>query len=120
MGIELPIGAFIAATIVLIPLPWHWRARNIATLSIIAWLFISNVVYGVNSIIWMGNTAKVALIWCDIGEETFRIWWWARTKHQISHEVASWIDHIASCLLPVSLYPSRTNRFHPELKQQLQ
>jgi pheromone a factor receptor len=69
MHIELPIGAFIAATIVLIPLPWHWRARNIATLSIIAWLFISNVIYGVNSIIWMGTVENMAPIWCDIGED---------------------------------------------------
>nr|AVI69659.1 pheromone receptor [Cyclocybe aegerita] len=64
--VELPIGAFLAATLVLVPLPWHWRARNVPTLSIIAWLFFSNVIYGVNVIIWAGNVKIVVPVWCDI------------------------------------------------------
>ncbi|KAG9217556.1 hypothetical protein CCMSSC00406_0008483 [Pleurotus cornucopiae] len=66
MHFELPLGAFIAATIVLIPLPWHWRARNVPTLSIIGWLFLSNLTFGINSIIWADNVLDVATIWCDI------------------------------------------------------
>ncbi|KAF8963266.1 GPCR fungal pheromone mating factor [Flammula alnicola] len=66
MRIELPIGAFIAAALVLVPLPWHWRARNVPTLSIIAWLFVSNVVYGINAIIWANNVNIVVPVWCDI------------------------------------------------------
>ncbi|KAH7904573.1 pheromone A receptor-domain-containing protein [Hygrophoropsis aurantiaca] len=66
MQVGLPIGAFIAALLVLIPLPWHWRARNIATLSIIAWLFISNLIFAINSIIWANTVLNVAPIWCDI------------------------------------------------------
>jgi pheromone a factor receptor len=69
MHIELPIGAFVSATLVLVPLPWHWRARNIPTLSIIAWLFIANIIYGVNSLIWANNVRIVVPVWCDIGEE---------------------------------------------------
>nr|QQL12042.1 mating-type protein ste3.3 [Hypsizygus marmoreus] len=64
--VELPIGAFVSALLVLIPLPWHWRARNVPTLSIIAWLFISNVIFGVNSVVWAGNVRIVAPVWCDI------------------------------------------------------
>lgn len=71
MHFELPIGAFIAATLVLIPLPWHWRARNVPTLSIIAWLFISNVIYGTNAIIWAGNVNVVVPVWCDISTSRF-------------------------------------------------
>jgi len=67
MHYELPIGAFLAAALALVPLPWHWRARNVATLSIIAWLFISNAVYGINSVIWAGNVENAVPIWCDIG-----------------------------------------------------
>ncbi|KAJ6522339.1 Rcb2.42 [Mycena vulgaris] len=63
---ELPIGAFVAAVLVLVPLPWHWRARNVPTLSIIAWLFFSNIMLGVNAIIWAGNINIVAPVWCDI------------------------------------------------------
>ncbi|KAJ7649292.1 Rcb2.42 [Mycena rosella] len=66
MHYELPIGAFIAALLVLVPLPWHWRARNVPTLSIIAWLFLSNIMLGVNSIIWADNIRIVARVWCDV------------------------------------------------------
>ncbi|KAJ7718742.1 Rcb2.42 [Mycena metata] len=66
MHYELPIGAFIAAFLVLVPLPWHWRARNVPTLSIIAWLFFSNIMLAVNSIIWADSIAITARVWCDI------------------------------------------------------
>lgn len=59
--------AFVAAALVLVPLPGHWRARNIPTLSIISWLFILNVSYGVNAVVWAGNTDLVLPVWCDIG-----------------------------------------------------
>ncbi|KAF7344665.1 Pheromone receptor Rcb2 B44 [Mycena venus] len=61
-----PIGAFIAAFLVLVPLPWHWRARNVPTLSIIAWLFFSNIMLGVNALIWADNIRVTARVWCDI------------------------------------------------------
>ena len=63
---ELPYIAFIAAALVLVPLPWHWRAGNVATISIIAWLFVTNIIYGVDAIIWSDNVDSVAVIYCDI------------------------------------------------------
>ncbi|KIJ08355.1 hypothetical protein PAXINDRAFT_88958 [Paxillus involutus ATCC 200175] len=62
----LPVGAFLAAILVLVPLPWHWRARNIGTLAIIAWLFVLNLIYGINSIVWAGNVNNPVPVWCDI------------------------------------------------------
>jgi pheromone a factor receptor len=64
---ELPVGAFIAAALVLVPVPWHWRARSIPTLSIIAWLFFDNLILAVNSIVWADNVQIIAPVWCDIG-----------------------------------------------------
>ncbi|KAF9007126.1 Rcb2.42 [Cyathus striatus] len=66
MRVELPVGAFIAAFLVLVPLPWHWRARNVPTLSIIIWLFFCNLSSAINTIIWAGNVKIVAPVWCDI------------------------------------------------------
>ncbi|KAI0651378.1 pheromone A receptor-domain-containing protein [Trametes meyenii] len=63
---ELPAASILAAILVLLPLPWHWRAGNVATLSIIVWLFAVNVIYAVDSLIWSHNVARVALVWCDI------------------------------------------------------
>ncbi|KAI0033047.1 GPCR fungal pheromone mating factor, partial [Vararia minispora EC-137] len=63
---ELPVGAFLAAALVLVPVSWHWRARSIPTLSIIAWLFLDNIILAVNAIVWSGNVNVVSLVWCDI------------------------------------------------------
>ena len=58
--------AFLSAVLVLIPLPWHWRAGNMATLSMAVWLFISNIILGVDAIIWSGNVKITVPVWCDI------------------------------------------------------
>jgi hypothetical protein len=62
----LPIGALTAAALVLLPAFWHWRARNIPTLSLIVWLFAVNVIYGANSLAWSDNVWDKAPVWCDI------------------------------------------------------
>ncbi|TBU56144.1 fungal pheromone STE3G-protein-coupled receptor [Dichomitus squalens] len=63
---ELPYVAFAAAFLVLITLPWHWRARNVATLAMVAWLFVINVIYGVDAVIWHQSILVKAVVWCDI------------------------------------------------------
>ncbi|KAJ7278851.1 GPCR fungal pheromone mating factor [Mycena rebaudengoi] len=61
-----PAAAFIGAALVLIPLSVHWRARNVLMLSIMAWLFVSDLTYGINSVIWRQNIDIVVPAWCDI------------------------------------------------------
>lgn len=58
--------ALLSALSLLLPLPWHWRAGNVATLSIIAWLFISNIIFAVDAFIWGDNIDIVVPVWCDI------------------------------------------------------
>lgn len=65
---QLPTFAFISAFLVLVPLHSHWRARNVATLALIFWLFFAGVIYGVNSIVWAGNVLDHAPVWCDISK----------------------------------------------------
>ena len=64
----LPAGAFIAAFLILIPTSWLWRAGHVPTLSLIAWLFILNIIYGVNSLLWSDDAIERVPIWCDICE----------------------------------------------------
>ncbi|TBU29733.1 pheromone A receptor-domain-containing protein [Dichomitus squalens] len=59
-------ASFLAATVVLIPLPSHSRARNVPTISLIVWLFVLNVAHGVNVIVWWDNLELRLLIWCDV------------------------------------------------------
>ncbi|KAJ3568209.1 hypothetical protein NP233_g5863 [Leucocoprinus birnbaumii] len=58
--------AFTSALLTLLPLPWHWRARNAATLSIIAWLLVSNIIFAVDATLWGNNVDIKARVWCDI------------------------------------------------------
>ncbi len=61
---------FLAALSLVLPLPWHWRVGNVATLSIICWLFIMNVIYGVDALVWANNVDIVVPVWCDISESS--------------------------------------------------
>ncbi|KAJ7017950.1 GPCR fungal pheromone mating factor, partial [Mycena alexandri] len=58
--------AFIAAFSLGLALPWHWRARNVATLSIIFWLFVTNFIFAVDAILWNNSIEIIALVRCDI------------------------------------------------------
>ncbi|KAB5588026.1 Pheromone B beta 1 receptor [Ceratobasidium theobromae] len=66
MWVAIPIVSFICVILALIPLPLHWRTRNVATLSLIFWLVLGNIVRGINSVIWSGTTAVKYKVWCDI------------------------------------------------------
>ncbi len=66
--IAFPVIAFIGAVLVLIPLPSHWRARNYATISLVGWLFLIDLIYGINSAIWNDNVRIRLLVWCDVSE----------------------------------------------------
>lgn len=66
--------AFISALSVLIVIPWHWRAGNIATLAIAFWLFISNIIFGVDAAIWGDNVNIVVPVWCDISEQNLLLY----------------------------------------------
>ncbi|KAH9476601.1 Pheromone B beta 1 receptor [Psilocybe cubensis] len=63
---ELPVFAFITAFLVLTPLIWHWRSGNVAVIAISLWLFVVDIIYGVNTIVWAGNVNDPMPVWCDI------------------------------------------------------
>ncbi|KAJ6629063.1 GPCR fungal pheromone mating factor [Mycena sp. CBHHK59/15] len=106
MHYELPIGAFAASFIVLIPLPWHWRARNVPTLSLIAWLFIANMTYAVNAVIWAGSIDIVAQVWCDIA-----------TKLQVGSTMALPTCCLCLCIHLERIASVRQVRTTPEQKR---
>lgn len=65
-NIAYQVIAPISMILVLMPLPWHWSARNVGTLLYIAWSFTGSLVYFVNTIGWSGNMKNLAPVWCDI------------------------------------------------------
>ncbi|KAJ7191406.1 GPCR fungal pheromone mating factor [Mycena pura] len=62
----LPAIAFVAFVLAVVPLLLHWRSGNVPLLSIIAWLAVSDLTYGINAVLWEGNVDVKDLVWCDI------------------------------------------------------
>ncbi|QRV97742.1 STE3-type pheromone receptor [Ceratobasidium sp. AG-Ba] len=56
----------IGALLCLLPLPWHWQARNVSTLIYLGWVSSACLLAFTNSILWAGNVDDKAPVWCDI------------------------------------------------------
>lgn len=67
MRTELPILSFTCVALITMLSPLHWKSRNVAMLSIIIWLFVANLIQGINSTVWLGNATVRFAVWCDIG-----------------------------------------------------
>jgi Pheromone A receptor len=65
---ELPALGIIAAILVLVPLPRQIRARNVATIAIMFWLFEDCLANSINAIVWAGNLNDSAPFLCDLSE----------------------------------------------------
>jgi hypothetical protein len=63
---EIPVGAAIAALLILIPLPSQIRVRNVALIVLITYTFIIDIILIVNSLLWAGHARDIAPVWCDI------------------------------------------------------
>lgn len=66
MGVELPIFSFLSTFLLILILPAPIHYCSIPSASIIAWLFFCNLIHGINSVLWFGNEAVHAPVWCDI------------------------------------------------------
>ncbi|KAF8601912.1 fungal pheromone STE3G-protein-coupled receptor [Ceratobasidium sp. AG-I] len=62
-----PVVCGLSTFLVLLPLPWHWKARNTGTLLYIGWTVVGNLVFLANTIVWHGQIRyDPAPVWCDI------------------------------------------------------
>jgi pheromone a factor receptor len=61
-----PICATLGLVAVLLPSPWHWRAKNISTLGLIFWLSLTNLTIVINTSLWADNIVDRSPGWCDI------------------------------------------------------
>ncbi|CUA75780.1 Pheromone B alpha 3 receptor [Schizophyllum commune H4-8] [Rhizoctonia solani] len=62
----LPIACALAIVCVLLPVSWHWKAKNTGTLLYIGWTVVANLNLMINSIVWRGRTEDLAPAWCSI------------------------------------------------------
>ncbi|KIM26104.1 hypothetical protein M408DRAFT_10129 [Serendipita vermifera MAFF 305830] len=61
-----PIISAFAIVGCIIPIPAHWRAGNIATISLGLWILGCNIIFWVGTVVWHGNIANPYPIWGDI------------------------------------------------------
>ncbi|KAG8682528.1 a-factor receptor, partial [Ceratobasidium sp. 394] len=61
-----PVFCAVGIALCLLPLPWHWKARNTGTLLYVGWTIIGCVIFLVNSIVWAGNLGDHSPVWCYI------------------------------------------------------
>ena len=88
---ELPFFSFISALLVILPLSCHWPTRNVAVLALMSWLFIANVIYGINSLVWAGNIRNSVPVWCDICQWFFHPMYAQLLRFELcSHEDYRW------------------------------
>ncbi|KAI0053506.1 fungal pheromone STE3G-protein-coupled receptor [Auriscalpium vulgare] len=66
MRAELPAFSFLSVVFILLILPGQLKSNNIPAVSIIAWLFVCNLIHGVNAILWANNVDIRASAWCDL------------------------------------------------------
>ncbi|KAF8332027.1 pheromone A receptor-domain-containing protein [Cantharellus anzutake] len=92
---DLTAMSFLAAVVVIIPLPWHWRAKNIATLTTMAWLFILNLFRGINTILWADTVVVKVPVFCDIG-----VFFWTASYWGLPASAVCITRHLAGVTSP--------------------
>ncbi|SPO32338.1 probable Pheromone receptor 1 [Ustilago trichophora] len=61
-----PFFALLASVLVLMPLAWHIRSRNVGTIALSVWLVLGNLDNFVNSMAWWNGLENKAPGFCDI------------------------------------------------------
>ncbi|KAI0078445.1 STE3-domain-containing protein [Panus rudis PR-1116 ss-1] len=69
---ELPVLSFFCFSVLFILTPIHWQSKNVAILSLLSWLGISNIIQGVDSVVWFRDTSLDGRGWCDFATK-FRL-----------------------------------------------
>ena len=72
MRIELPIASFLCLGLLLLLSPVFLHSRNLAVISLAAWLVFCNLISGINAVVWAGNVHNHAPVWCDISTSRSR------------------------------------------------
>ncbi|CAE7159125.1 unnamed protein product, partial [Rhizoctonia solani] len=62
----LPVACGFAIVCVLLPVSWHWKAKNTGTLLYIGWTVVANLNLMINSILWKDSVEDFAPAWCTI------------------------------------------------------
>ncbi|ODN96435.1 hypothetical protein L198_04149 [Cryptococcus wingfieldii CBS 7118] len=110
---DYPVWNFLALVLVLLPAPWHWRAKNIATMALVLWLAICNLVGFVNTLVWANDYIDRSPIWCDISSRVSLLAAYAVPLCSLS--LMRRLESVASTRRSVITVGSRTKRIWEEV-----
>ncbi|KAH9916390.1 STE3-domain-containing protein [Epithele typhae] len=71
MRFELPVVSFVCLGLLLLLSPVFLHSRNVAVISLAIWLLTTNLIHGIDSILWAGNFDVRIAPWCDIVSRVF-------------------------------------------------
>lgn len=110
--VGFPIAGFLAAILVLFPLPRLIRAHNIAGIALVFWIFQYCIIISVNTIIWAGNSDNSAPTWCKLCESPYG---WSHMLRGLMNfqRTNSEMLHRSPSLLRPSVSASTSNSFPP-------
>jgi pheromone a factor receptor len=69
-----PILGGIACFLCFIPIPWHWKAGNVAVTALGLWVLGMNIIFLVGTIVWHNNIENPYPIWGDIVNVFMAMW----------------------------------------------
>ncbi|ORY22441.1 GPCR fungal pheromone mating factor, partial [Naematelia encephala] len=109
---DYAIWSFIAFFAVLLPSPWHWRMANIATICLISWVALANLITFADVFIWAENYGDHSPIWCDISSRLLQILNYAIPACSLSQMMR--LESVASARRSVISATARTRRMYWE------
>ena len=62
------IAMAFALVLLALAAPSHFGARNTGTILYICWVFLANLIFLINRIVWHDHVLNIAPIWCDISQ----------------------------------------------------
>ena len=66
--IVFSVFSLLAVFLTIPPFIWHWRNKNVAAVSLLFWIFLANLIYFLNSVIWANSITSFwnGKVYCDI------------------------------------------------------
>jgi len=67
MAVVFPVVSFVCAAFLAVFIPVRRIRISVPNLAIVLWLAGTNIVHGINAVVWDGNVDIRVPVWCDIG-----------------------------------------------------
>ena len=98
-----PVAAITSAALLLLVLMTSFirQSTNLAVMFLCFWLFLENLTYGINSIIWADNADIKLYVYCDIGKRPFVF---LTSERGLMHLTVTHVQMVTSAVKPMATF----------------